>query len=347
MKFYTTLHKYYCGIDLHARLLYVCILDEQGKKVLHQKIKADPKQLYRLLKPYLGQVVVGVECMHCWYWVSDFCRELNVKFILGHALYMKAIHGGKAKNDKIDSYKIASLMRGGNFPLAYNYPKEYRATRDLLRRRTHFMRHSASLKAHVVNTDSQYNLPAQSLNLKNVSAREGLRHHYDDLIIQRMITFEMNILDCYIRELKHVESFIEKEARDDFPALHHIIRTFPGIGQIIGLTILYEIGDIKRFACVQKFASYSRLVKCKAESAGKTYGTSGNKIGNGYLKWAFSEAAVLYLRNNDKAKRYLEKLQKRMNKAKALSALAHKIGRCVYFMLRDKKIFDEDKFLKG
>ncbi len=141
--------------------------------------------------------------------------------------------------------------------------------------------------------------------------------------------------------------FIEKKAHDDFPALHHIIRTFPGIGQIIGLTILYEIGDIKRFACVQKFASYSRLVKCKAESAGKTYGTSGNKIGNGYLKWAFSEAAVLYLRNNDKAKRYLEKLQKRMNKAKALSALAHKIGRCVYFMLRDKKVFDEDKFLKG
>ena len=347
MRFYTTFHKYYCGIDLHARLLYVCILNERGEKVLHQKIKAEPKQLLKLLTPYMEDVVVGVECMHCWYWVSDFCRKLKVDFILGHALYMKAIHGGKAKNDKIDSYKIASLMRGGNFPLAYNYPSEYRATRDLLRRRTHFMRHGASLKAHVVNTDSQYNLPSQSLNLKNVSAREGLRHHYDDPVVQRMITFEMNILDCYIRELKHVESFIEKEARDDFPALRNIIRTFPGIGQILALTILYEIGDIQRFPSVQKFASYSRLVKCKAESAGKLYGTSGNKIGNGYLKWAFSEAAVLYLRGNDKAKRYLEKLQKRMNKAKALSALAHKIGRCIYFMLRDKQVFDEDKFLKG
>ncbi len=85
------------------------------KKIVHQKIKADPNQLFKLLKPYLGKIVVGVECMHCWYWVSDFCREINVEFILGHALYMKAIHGGKAKNDKIDSYKIASLMRGGNF----------------------------------------------------------------------------------------------------------------------------------------------------------------------------------------------------------------------------------------
>ena len=345
MKFYTTLHKYYCGIDLHARLLYVCILDEHGNKVVHQKIKADPHQLHKLLKPYIGQVVVGVECMHCWYWVSDFCREMNVEFILGHALYMKAIHGGKAKNDKIDSYKIASLMRGGNFPLAYNYPAETRATRDLLRRRTYVMRHGSELKAHVVNTDSQYNLPAQSLNLKNVSARDGLRHHYNDPVVQRMITLDMNILDCYIRELKHVESFIEGKAKEHYGALLNIVRTFPGIGQILALTILYEIGDINRFPSVQQFASYSRLVKCKAESAGKTYGTSGNKIGNGYLKWAFSEAAVLYLRGNDNAKRYLAKLQKRMSKGKALSALAHKIGRCVYFMLRDRQVFDEDKFL--
>lgn len=347
MKFYTTLHKYYCGIDLHARLLYVCILDEHGNKVVHQKIKADPHQLHKLLKPYIGQVVVGVECMHCWYWVSDFCREINVEFILGHALYMKAIHGGKAKNDKIDSYKIASLMRGGNFPLAYNYPAETRATRDLLRRRTYVMRHGSELKSHVVNTDSQYNLPAQSLNLKNVSAREGLRHYYDDPVVQRMIALDMNILDCYIRELKHVESFIEGKAKEHYGALLNIVRTFPGIGQILALTILYEIGDINRFPSVQQFASYSRLVKCKAESAGKTYGTSGNKIGNGYLKWAFSEAAVLYLRGNDNAKRYLAKLQKRMSKGKALSALAHKIGRCVYFMLRDRQVFDENKFLKG
>ena len=345
MKFYTTLHKYYCGIDLHARLLYVCILDEHGNKVVHQKIKADPHQLHKLLKPYIGQVVVGVECMHCWYWVSDFCREMNVEFILGHALYMKAIHGGKAKNDKIDSYKIASLMRGGNFPLAYNYPAETRATRDLLRRRTYVMRHGSELKAHVVNTDSQYNLPAQSLNLKNVSARDGLRDYYDDPVVQRMIALDMNILDCYIRELKHVESFIEGKAKEHYGALLNIVRTFPGIGQILALTILYEIGDINRFPSVQQFASYSRLVKCKAESAGKTYGTSGNKIGNGYLKWAFSEAAVLYLRGNDNAKRYLAKLQKRMSKGKALSALAHKIGRCVYFMLRDRQVFDEDKFL--
>ncbi|WP_068547699.1 IS110 family transposase [Thalassotalea crassostreae] len=347
MKFYTNSHPFYCGIDLHSRILYVCIIDNEGKTVLHQQIKADKQQLLNLLKPYIGHVVVGVECMHCWYWVSDWCEEYSIDFILGHALYMKAIHGGKAKNDKIDSYKIACLMRGGNFPLAYVYPSRMRATRDLLRRRTHVVRHGADLKAHVVNTDSQYNLPSQALNLKNISAREGLKHHYEDPVIQRTIELDMVLLDCYAKELKKVEWFIEKQAKEHHGCYLSLIRTFPGIGQILGLTILYEIGEICRFESVQNFASYSRLVKCKAESAGKIYGTSGNKIGNGYLKWAFSEAAVLYLRGNDRAKNHLSKLQKRMSKGKALSALAHKIGRCVYYMLKNKTVFDEDKFLKG
>jgi transposase len=120
-----------------------------------------------------------------------------------------------------------------------------------------------------------------------------------------------------------------------------------GIGRILSLTILYEIGNIDRFESVQNFASYARLVKCKAESAGKSYGTQGNKIGNANLKWAFSEAAVLYLRGNDKGKQYLLKLQKRMSKAKALSVLAHKLGRCVYYMLKNETSFDEHKFVKS
>ena len=155
MNFYNNMHPYYCGIDLHARLLYVCIIDNTGLILVHKKIKDDPHALLNLIKPYIGDIVVGVECMHCWYWVADFCKQHAIDFILGHALYMKAIHGGKAKNDKIDSYKIAKLIRGGNFPLAYVYDKEMRATRDLLRRRTKIVRHGTDLKANVANTASQ------------------------------------------------------------------------------------------------------------------------------------------------------------------------------------------------
>ncbi len=277
---------------------------------------------------------------------------------------MKAIHGGKAKNDRIDlttmdggnadiagaiylSYKIAKLIRGGNFPLAYVYPKEMRATRDLLRRRTKIVRHGADLKAHVANTTSQYNLPPNKVNLKNITAREQLRSTFNDISVQRNIDLDLVILDCYAEQLSKVEWFIGQQAKQHKPVHLHLLRSIHGVGPILSLTIIYEIGHLDRFESVQQFASYARLVKCKAESAGKSYGTQGNKIGNAHLKWAFSEMAVMYLRGNDKAKNYLIKLQKRMSKAKALSVLAHKLGRCVYFMLKNETVFDENKFLKG
>jgi transposase len=347
MNFYNTLHPYYCGIDLHARSLYVCIINQKGETCLHKDISASPDKLNSILEPYLGKIVVGVECMHCWYWVSDFCQDIGVEFILGHALYMKAIHGGKAKNDRIDSFKIANLIRGGNFPLAYVYPKEMRPTRDLLRRRIKLVRHGANLKAHVANTTSQYNLPPNKVNLKNIGARKQIRSSFPDPVVQRNIDLDMAVLDCYAKELSQIEWFLEQQAKQHNPVHFQLLRSISGIGRILALTIIYEIGCIERFDSVQKFASYARLVKCKAESAGKSYGTQGNKIGNAHLKWAFSEAAVLYLRGNEKAQKYLQKLQRRMSKAKALSVLAHKLGRCVYFMLKNEKVFDEKRFLKS
>jgi len=213
MNFYNNTHPYYCGIDLHARTLYVCIIDEDGNVCAHKKISADPNKLAALLEPYIGNIVAGVECMHCWYWVADFCQNIGVDFILGHALYMKAIHGGKAKNDRIDSFKIANLIRGGNFPLAYVYPKDMRATRDLLRRCMKIVRHGADLKAHVVNTTSQYNLPPSKVNLKNTTAREHLKTTFPDSVVQKNIDLDMVILDCYAEQLSKIEWFIETQAR--------------------------------------------------------------------------------------------------------------------------------------
>ena len=347
MNFYHSTHRHYCGIDLHARSLYVCIIDQQGEVLLHKEIKARPEPLLALLEPFRDDLVIGVECMHCWYWISDLCEEHGIHFILGHALYMKAIHSGKTKNDRIDSFKIAMLMKGGNFPLAYVYPKEMRATRDLLRRRTRIVQHGAMLKAHVVNTTSQYNLPPNKVNLKNVGAREQVQAAFAGQDVQHNIDLDLAIIECYHRELSKLEEHLERQAKQHDPASLSVLRTIPGVGRILALTILYEVGDVQRFESVQKFASYARLIKCKAESAGKVYGTQGNKIGNAHLKWAFSEAAVLYLRGNDKAQRYLQKLQKRMNKPKALSALAHKLGRAAYFMLKHQRVFDEQRFLKG
>ena len=345
MRFYTNSHPFYCGIDLHARILYLCILDYDGHTIFHQSIKADPNALMQVLQPYQGNIIIGVECMHCWYWLSDWCEEHDIDFILGHALYMKAIHGGKAKNDKIDAFKIAKLIRGGNFPLAYTYPKDLRATRDLLRRRTQIVRLSAQMKAHIKNTNHQYNLPALSVNLKNVSAREKIRHRFPDPTVQKNIDLDLNLIDFYHREISSLEHYIKVHAKKHLDTEFNLLKTIPGVGDILALTMIYEIGDIRRFENVRKFASYSRLIKCQAESAGKIKGTRGNKIGNAYLKWAFSEAAALYLRDNPKGKQYIAKLEKRMPKGKALSALAHKIGRAAFFMLKQKTVFNNEKFL--
>ena len=174
MRFYTKQHNYYCGIDLHARSMYICIVDEQGKTVFHRNRKASAEALLKAIEPFREDIVVAVECMFVWYWLADLCAKEKIPFVLGHALYMKAIHGGKSKNDKIDSKKIATLLRGGNIPMAYVYPRKMRSTRDLLRRRNHLMRKRSELLAHIQNTNSQYNLPEFGKKLAYKANREVL-----------------------------------------------------------------------------------------------------------------------------------------------------------------------------
>jgi len=347
MKFYTKTHQHYCGIDLHTRELYICILDNKGKVLLHKPAKAKPEALLNIIEPYKDDIVIGVECMFTWYWVADLCEGHNLPFILGHALYMRAIHGGKAKNDRIDSLKIASLIRGGMFPTAYVYPREWRATRDLLRRRMHMMRKRAELLSHIHNTNSQYNLPELGVNLRYAFNREGLPERFSEPSTQKSIALDCNLIEFYDQQLSQVEWHIRKIAKTtDYHSLV-LLRSVPGIGDILSLVILFEIDDIQRFPRVQDFVSYCRLVKCKHESAGKVYGSGGGKIGNAFLKWAFSEAAVLFLRKNPEAQKWLEKKANQFNKAKALTILAHKLGRAVYFMLQRKTVFDQQRFLNS
>ena len=199
MNFYTKQHKYYCGIDLHTKKMYVCILDEAGQIMLHKNIRTTGKDFLRVLKPFRADVVVAVECMFTWYWIADLCVRKNISFVLGHALYMKAIHGGKAKNDRIDSHKIAVLLRGGMIPMAYVYPERMRATRDLLRRRNHFMRKRAELYTHIQNTHSQYNLPGSLGRIAKPQNRDGIVERFDQACVQKSIAVDLQMLDFHYK----------------------------------------------------------------------------------------------------------------------------------------------------
>jgi transposase len=160
--------------------------------------------------------------------------------------------------------------------------------------------------------------------------------------VQQTIEVDLALITYYDELLKDLELYLLKTAKQHDANTLYLLQTIPGVGKILSLVLLYEIHDIHRFPSVQDFASYSRLVKCSKESGGKRLGTSGNKIGNAHLKWAFSEAATLFLRNNEAGQKYLARLEKKHDKGKALSILAHKLGRAVYYMLKCKVAFDLD-----
>ncbi len=345
MRFYTQTHKYSCGIDLHARTMYVCIVDRDGNVLVHRNMKSAAEPFLSVVAPYREDLAVAVECIFTWYWLADLCAREGIAFVLGHALYMKAIHGGKTKSDRLDSQKIALLLKGGLIPQAYVYPPAMRATRDLLRRRLHLVRKRADLIAHIQNTASQYNLPPLAASLGRKHQRKGIAEHFPDPVVRQMIELDLRLIDTFDAEVRVLDQDLALKAKAHDAHAYHLIRSVPGIGRVLTLVILYEIHDIHRFPTLQQFASYARLVKCTKESAGKPVGKSHKKIGNSYLKWAFSEAAVLFLRKNPKAQQYIQRLAAKHGKGKALSILAHRLGRTVYTMWQTGQPFDKERFM--
>jgi transposase len=344
MRFYNRQHRHYCGIDLHVKTMYVCILDSAGQVRVHRNVKSTPEALLDTVAPYRDDLVVAAECMFTWYWLADVCAAEGMPFVLGHALAMKAIHGGKAKNDKLDSFKIATLLRGGLLPQAYVYPAAMRSTRDLLRRRLHLVRKRGQLLAHIQNTRAQYQLPEFGRRLAYPANRAGVSEHFPDPSVRKSIDVDLALLERYDDLITDLELTIVREAKRHDGDAFHRLRSVPGIGKVLALTILYEIHDITRFDRVQEFASYARLVKCQHQSGGKTLGTGGAKMGNVHLKWAFSEAAVLFLRHAPGGKKLLGQIEKKHGKGKALSILSHKIGRAVFYILSRRTVFSIDKF---
>jgi transposase len=319
-------------------------MDQTGTILFHKNLPANPEAFLKAIAPYRTDLVVAVECIFTWYWIADLCTRQSIAFVLGHALYMKAIHGGKTKNDKIDSHKIAALLRGGMLPMAYTYPQAMRSTRDLLRRRMYLVHQRSELLAHIQNANAQYNLQPFGKKIAYKSNRAGITEVFTDPMVQKSIEVDIQLLDTYATLIRNLELEILHNARKHDPLSLQLLRTIPGVGKILALVILYEIHDISRFPQVGNFLSYCRLVKCPQESAGKKTGSKHSKIGNVHLKWAFSEAACLFLRGNQEAQRYQQKLVAKYGNSKALTLIAQKLARCAYAMLKRKEPFELNRF---
>jgi transposase len=169
--------------------------------------------------------------------------------------------------------------------------------------------------------------------------------HFEDRVVRKSLAIDLGLLERYDALLTDLELSLVHQAKPREPQGFQLLRSIPGIGKVLAMTILYEIHDIRRFERVQEFASYARLVRCAKESAGKRLGTSGAKMGNVHLKWVFSEAAVLFVRHCAEGKRMLARWEKQHGKGKALSILAHKLGRAAYYVLLREKAFDLERFM--
>jgi hypothetical protein len=348
MDIYQCKHEYVCGIDLHSKMLYACIVDRALNVLVHEPIaNKDTRKFLKILKPYKGKIVIAAEACFPYYWVADFAAENNFDFQLGHPLYMRFIHGTKSKDDPVDSNKISCLTMKNYLPMAHTCSKEIRHLRDLMRRRLFFVHESSGFQTHVKIQAYQSNFQILSKEFDSSESINEIPLAFENEDQRYSVAMNIRTISHFSKEIKAVIKYIRKRMKvinnEDFTLLSSI----RGIGKIIALTILLEIDTINRFPDVGHFVSYSRLVKCSHESAGKKLGFGNTKIGNQYLRYAFGEAAVHMAKNNPRVKEWLENFAKRKGKGKAMGALAHKIARAVFHILKTKEKFDLDKFLSN
>src|SRR4051812_25572735 len=346
MRFLSQTAASYVGVDLHARTLFVCVLDAAGTVRLSKNLPAKPEPFLHAVGPYRPDLLVGCECVHTWYWLADTCRAEGIPFALGHAWGMRAVHGSKTKSDRKDAEAIARLLRGGNFPLAYAYPHERRGLRDLLRTRLRLVRQRAELYGHIHTARRQLNLAPVGSDVKYTGKREAVAADIPDVHTRRGVEARLNLLAPLDTEIRRLERDIEVAAQDHYATELAVLHTIPGVGRIIALTILLEIDTVTRFESRQQFCSYARLITPKQESGGKVVGVGNARAGNAWLKWAFSEAAVLSAQKDERLKACLARLQSKHGSGKGLSILAHKLGRAVYHLLHAKAVFDVDRFVR-
>jgi transposase len=351
MKYYTSTTEFNCGIDLHARQMYICVMDPQGKILVHTNIRNnDFAYFLKRIEPYRHSLTICCECMFGWYWLSDACLQAGLTFVLAHALYLKAIHGGKNKNDRIDSEKLAHLLRSNLIPPAYVYPAELRPLRALLRQRLGFVWKRSALLARIQSHQLAFNrVPIPQSRPNREPWVKSLLESEPNPLCRLALQNDLAMVAHFDSQIAAVESQLKTFTKEFRHRDYTLLQTAPGIGVHLAMTILHEIGDIARFPSVKHFLSYCRLVRGTVASAGKIKGLRGSKLGNPYLRWALGEAAVIAKRDPSLLGPLFQHLEAQMggNKFKANTVLAIKIARAVYFMLLNKTVFDAERLTRA
>jgi transposase len=334
--------KGYAGIDLHSSNNYTAVIDDQDQRVYGKRLPNRLGTVLSALEPFRETLEgVVVESTYNWYWLVDGLEEHGYRVHLANPSAIKQYDGLKHTDDKWDSFWLAHMLRLNILREGYIYPKEERPVRDLLRRRLMFVRHRT---AHI--------LSLQSMVTRNLGVRmscraikqlheEDVEGIFDSPYLVLAAKNNISTIGFLSEKIKGIEREVKSliKLREEFKFL----LTIPGIGDILGLTIMLEVGDIHRFSHVGNYSSYCRCVKSERFSDRKKKGENNRKNGNRYLSWAYVEAANFAIRFCPYAQRFYQRKMARANRIVAIKALSNKLARASYYIMRDQVPYDASK----
>ena len=334
----------YCAVDLHSNNGFYGIVEKSGKRVFGKKIPNDMEKILHMLEPYRKSIKeIAVESTYNWYWLVDGLEKngFRGKLKLANPAAMEQYSGLKNTDDKTDAFFITEQMRLGVRPTGYIYPEDERSIRDILRRRILFVRQRTAQKLSLQNMISRQ-------SGRSMSTREIKKSDSDQLITilgnddnKFMALQNLDTIRYLSEKIKMLENYVL--ARAELKPEFEKTMTMPGIGKILGLTIMYETGDISRFQKAGNYTSYCRCVKAHAKSNDKKKGNNNRKNGNKYLSWAFIEAAQKMRQFSPAAQSFYDRKKAVVPVPVATKSLAAKMSKAVYYILKDQEDFDVKK----
>lgn len=330
----------YAAIDLHSNNHYLCVIDGKDKRLLEAKVDNDANLTIQALKPFKRRLkAIAIESTFNWYWLADALMEAGFEVQLVNTAKVIQYEGLKRTDDKYDAFFLAHLMRLGILPTGYIYPVEQRGLRDLLRRR---MRLVQDRTRYINSLNTQYQRQTGlHLSCNKINSKLFRLPVVGDLNVQLAMKANLNMSKALKVQIKLLEKSIMSQVKEC--SEFNLLKTTNGIGDVLAETILLETGDINRFNSPGNYASYCRCVDSCKSSNGKKKGVGNRKNGNKYLAWAFIEAANFAIRYNVKAKNFYECKKRKTNNVIALKALAHKLSRACYYIMKQGVPFDESK----
>ncbi len=332
----------YAGIDLHSSNNFIGVIDANDKRLYSKRHDNNLKQVIKALQPFKKRLKgIAVESTYNWYWLVDGLQEHGFKVHLANPAAIQAYNGLKHTDDKWDSFWLAHMLRLGILAEGYIYPKQHRAVRDLVRRRLMFVRQRTS---QILSLQSMITRN-RGLNYTGTEIKRFRDEFIDVLFTDPHLNFTAKRNIETIRFLDRIVGQIETQVNSQLKLKKpfRMLLTTPGIGTILAMTIMVEVGTINRFVKVGQYSSYCRCVESKKISNGKKKGENNKKNGNRYLAWAYVEAANHAIRACPKAQRFFQRKMSKSNRVLATKALANKLTKATYYIMRDQVAFNAEK----